>query len=141
MRHDIENLSTETGQSWHGIGRSTFLSLYSQTVAAREQVKNALDYDIEQLPDATVTTNRESRYSKGYITWLTIYSRGQGYRDIEAQYFAVHSREPIAPAEAIQKAQEGFEQSAQTEHGTMEGQVFIGATYGGTWRMQPLTSK
>lgn len=140
MRSDLANLNETTGQQWHGIGRTTFLSLYSQTVAARSKVANALDYDVDQLPDETVTTNRQSRFSKGYITWTTVYSRQQGERDIEAQFFAVHSREPITPAEAIRRAQEGFEQSAQQDHGTLAGQVFVGATFSGTWRMQPQTT-
>lgn len=137
MRSDLSNLNETTGQQWHGIARNTFLSLYSQTVAARSKVPNALDYDIDQLPDQTVTTNRQSRFSKGYITWLTVYTRQQGERDIEAEFFAVHSREPISPAEAMQQAQGGFETNAQQAHGTRAGYVFVGATYSGTWRMQP----
>lgn len=137
MRSDINRLTTETGDQWHGIARDTFLSLYSQTIAARVRVANALDYDIDQLPDHTVTTDRESARSRGYITWLTVYSRQQGERDVEAEFFAVHSRTPLTPADAFAKAQEGFETNAQTAHGTRAGYVFVGATYSGTWRMVP----
>lgn len=139
MRSDINRLTTETGDTWHGIARDTFLSLYSQTIAARVKVANALDYDIDQIPDASVLTNRESARSRGYITWLTVYSRQQGERDVEAEFFAVHSRVPLTPAAAFAKAQEGFETNAQTAHGTRAGYVFVGATYSGTWRMVPRT--
>lgn len=140
MRRDIANLTTETGQTWHGIGRQTFLRLYSETLAARNKVGNALDYDITQLPDGTVMTDRQSRYSRGYLTWLTIYSREQGTSDIETQFFAVHSRQPLTPEQAMLKAQEGFETSAAQAHGTLQGQVFVGSTYSGTWRMVPRTA-
>lgn len=140
MRHDIDNLTEATGEQWHGIGRTTFQSLFSETLAARSKVEAALDYDIDQLPDSSVTSNRESRFSRGYITWLTVYQRQRGERDVEQEFFAVHSRERITPAEAFAKAQEGFEANAQTEHGTREGYVFVGATYSGTWRMQPRTT-
>lgn len=141
MRQDIAHLTETTGQQWHGIGRATFLSLYSETLAARSKVEAALDYDIDQLPDSTVTTNRESRFSRNYLTWLTVYSRQRGEREVEQQFFAIHSREPITPAEAFTKAQEGFETNAQQEHGTLKGQVFMGATYGGTWRLVPRTTQ
>lgn len=137
MRKDIANLNETTDQQWHGISRTSFLSLYSETLAARSKVEAALDYDIDQLPDSTVMGNRESRFSRGYITWLTVYSRMEGERDIESEFFAVHSREPITPAAAFAQAQEGFETNAQQEHGTMSGKTFIGATYSGTWRMIP----
>lgn len=137
MRSDIANLTETSGQTWHGVARDTFLSLYSQTLAARSKVANALDYDIDQLPDASVMTNRESRFSRGYITWLTVYSRQQGERDVESEFFAVHSSTPLSPSDAISKAQEGFETNAQQAHGTRAGFSFIGATYSGTWRMVP----
>lgn len=138
MRKDIADLTETTGEQWHGIGRVSFLSLYSETLAARTKVSAALDYDVDQLPDRSVITDRESRFSHGYITWLTVYQRQRGERDIEAEFFAVHSREPITPAQAFVKAQSGFETNAQTEHGTRAGYVFVGATYSGTWRMQPV---
>lgn len=138
MRKDIANLTETTGEQWHGIGRTTFLSLYSETVAARSKVEAALDYDIDQLPDSSVITDREARFHRGYITWLTVYSRQQGEREVMPQFFAVHSKQPLQPAEAMQRAKEGFEQNAQQEHGTLGGQVFMGATYSGTWRMVPI---
>lgn len=141
MRQDIAHLNATTQQEWHGVARSTFLSLYSETLMSRSKVEAALDYDIEQLPDRSVMTDRESRFSRGYITWLTVYHRTSGQRDVEPEFFAVHSREPITPGEAMQRAQEGFETNAQQEHGTLAGQVFIGATFGGTWRMQPRTTR
>lgn len=137
MREDIRNLTETSGQRWRGLGRESFLSLYSQTVAARSKVANALDYNIDQLPDPTVMTDRESARSRGYITWLTVYTRQRRERDIEAEFFAVHSKEPLTPAQAMAKAQAGFEANAQTEHGTRSGYSFIGATYSGTWRMTP----
>jgi hypothetical protein len=137
MREDVKRLSEQSGKLWHGIGRSTFLSLYSETVAARSKVANALDYPVDQLPDASVMGERESRFSRGYITWLTVYSRQHGEREVEAEFFAVHSKTPITPAEAMAKAQEGFETNAQQQHGTRAGYSFIGATYSGTWRMVP----
>ena len=140
MRKDVRDLTESSGQRWYGISRETFLGLYSETLASRIKVANALDYDVDQLPDSTVLENRESARSRGYITWLTIYSREQGYRNIESQFFAVHSREPLSPAEAMARAQEGFETSAQTAHGTLEGMIWVGATYGGTWRMVPRTT-
>lgn len=140
MRSDVERLSTETGEQWHGVGRETFLSLFSSTIAARTKVANALDYDVDQLPDASVLTNRESVRSRGYITWLTVYTRQEGDRFVDTEFFAVHSRAPLTPQEAFTRAQSGFEQNAQTEHGTRAGQVFVGATYSGTWRMVPVTS-
>lgn len=139
MRSDVERLTQQTGEQWHGIARDTFLSLFSSTIAARTRVANALDYDVDQLPDASVLTERESVRSRGYITWLTVYTREQGDRFVDTEFFAVHSRAPITPAEAFQRAQEGFETNAQTEHGTRAGQVFVGATYSGTWRMVPET--
>lgn len=139
MRQDIAHLNATTQQQWHGMARNTFLSLYSETLMSREKVTAALDYDIDQLPDRSVMTDRESRFSTGYITWLTVYHRTIGERDVMSEFFAVHSRLPITPGEAMAKAQEGFETNAQQEHGTLEGQVFIGSTYGGTWRMQPRT--
>lgn len=137
MRSDIARLTDESGERWHGMARNTFLSLYSQTLAARVRVANALDYDTDQLPDASVMTDRESARSRGYITWLTVYSRQVGERFVEAEFFAVHSREPITPEEAFTRAQEGFEANAQQAHGTRAGYVFIGATYSGTWHMVP----
>ena len=139
MRQDIQRLTEETGDSWQGIGRQSFLRLYSETLAARQKVGRALDYDIDQLPDASVMADRSSRFSKGFITWLTIYTRQQGITDIETQFFAVHSKQPITPSEAMAKARQGFEDNAQQEHGSNAGYSFIGATYSGTWRMQPLS--
>lgn len=140
MRKAIQTQTQLSGEQWSGIGRQSFLRLFSETLAARQKVGPALDYDVDQLPDQSVTTDRPSRFSKGYITWLTIYTRQQGQSDIETEFFAVHSREPITPAQAFQTAKTGFDQNAQTEHGSHAGYSFIGATYSGTWRMQPQTS-
>ena len=139
MRSDINRLTEQTGEAWHGIARDTFLSLFSSTIAARTKVADALDYATDQLPDASVMTDRESVRSRGYITWLTVYSRTQGDRFVDTEFFAVHSREPITPEDAFTRAQEGFETNAQQAHGTRSGQVFVGASYSGTWRMVPQT--
>lgn len=137
MRTEAQRLTEETGNRWTGLGRQSFLRLYSETLAARNKVGNALDYDIDQLPDDSVMTNRGSAISKGYITWLTIYTRQQGETDIETEFFAVHSQQPITPSQAMASARQGFEDNAQQEHGSNAGYSFIGATYSGTWRMQP----
>jgi len=139
MRSDIQHLTETSGEQWHGIARDTFLSLFSSTISARTKVPTALGYDVNQLPDASVLTDRESVRSRGYITWLTVYSRTQGDRFVDTEFFAVHSREPLTPADAFTRAQEGFETNAQQAHGTRAGQVFVGATYSGTWRMVPQT--
>jgi hypothetical protein len=138
MRQAAQDLTEETGQTWQGIGRQSFLKLYSETLAARNKVGNALDYGVDLLPDDTVMTNRSSRYSKGFITWLTIYTRASGETDIETEFFAVHSQEPITPATAFATAQQGFEDAKMSDHGSPpKTTTFIGATYSGTWAMQP----
>ena len=137
MRKDIQRQTELTGEQWHGIGRQSFLRLYSEALSARNRVQAALDYDIDTLPDATVITERQGGIGHGYLTWLKVYSRQQGQSEVDSEFFVVHSEQPITPAEAMRKAKQGFEQSQQDVHGTYAGFTFIGATYSGTWKMSP----
>lgn len=137
MQDDAARMSQETGQRWTGTRRGTFLTLYAQIKASRLKVPTALDYQTDLLPDQSVMTDHESVRSRGYLTWLMVHTRGIGETHTEAQLFAVHSREPITPDEAMRQAQTGFQTNAQTDHGTLKGRIFVGATYSGTWRMIP----
>lgn len=137
MQADARRLTDESGVRWTGTNRATFLSLWGNTLAARAKVPNALDWQTDILPDASVMTDHESARSRGYITWLLVHTRGIGESNAESQVFAVHSRQPITPDEAIEQARTGFQTNAQTSHGTLQGRVFVGATYSGTWRMIP----
>lgn len=138
LQRAVKSAREEDNQAWQGMGRQAFLRLYSQTLALRSKVPNALDWDVNLKPDATVIGQRDTTRGRGYLTWLSVATREVGSTEVEGQYFVIRTNEPLSPQEAMDQAQAGFIQQQQQGHGSARGRVWVGATYTGTEQLNPV---
>lgn len=115
-------------QGLRGMRRQDFLRLYSETLAVRDDVAEAMDRPKNVVPSADAIKERTTEYATGYGTWVSIYQRTRGQNDLIHTPFLIKTNTPISPAEAEQRALWFLEQ----EEPDVYNRITLGVTYTGT---------
>jgi hypothetical protein len=102
--------------------------LYSETLAVRDDVAEAMDRPKNVVPSADAIKERTTEYATGYGTWVSIYQRTRGQNDLIHTPFLIKTNTPISPAEAEQRALWFLEQ----EEPDVYNRITLGVTYTGT---------
>lgn len=113
--------------------RQDFLRLYSETLAVRDDVADAMDRPKGVIPSGDAIKIRTTEYATGYGTWVSIYQRTRGQDDLIQTPFLIKTAQPITPQEAEQRAQWYLEQ----EEPDVYNRITLAVTYTGTNQFVP----
>lgn len=129
--------TAQTGIRYTGIRQSVFRQMYSETVAARSRVADALTAPKDVPGGGLTPVARSTVRAKGFGNWVSIFHRGVGSSDVDRFYYLAKSSHPLTPAEAEAMAIADFEAAAQDEHGTVTNRVVEGAIFTGVEQYVP----
>lgn len=114
-----------------------FQQMYSQALAARAQIADALTAPKDQPGGGLTPVTRSTVRASGYGNWVSLFHRPVGSSEVERFYYLAKSNRPLTPMEAEAKAIEDFETAAQDEHGTVYRSVIEGAIFTGVEQYIP----
>ena len=91
---------TARAEGLQALRREDFLRLYSETRAARGRSAAAAAHPKTELPTPELISPRTKTGRKGYGSWVMVYQRTKGERDLIAMPWLLRSDELLTPEDA-----------------------------------------
>lgn len=107
--------------------RDTFLRMYSQNRASRAQWEAAAAQPVDQPPETV--KQRDTIRARGYGTWVEMVMRTVGTGELQYNRFLVKSHAPMTPQEAMDTANQVWQQNASQYPMTLVGMTYRGTEF------------
>lgn len=134
----VTSLSSETGETWHGVRTYTFQQQYSQIRQARGNVPAAMAAPKTEPGGGLPVPPRQVTRPGGYLNWGVGFVRVIGTSAVDMTIHAIRSQQLLTPQEVENRIRQMIEDSAQESHGTFENHTIEGVVFTGVQELVPI---